>query len=415
MCGDKRVVVTGMGMVTPIGIGVSSFADGLHAAKSAVHRIRRFDPTGYRSQSAAEVTGFEPAEYFTGRQLRRLDRYAQFALAAAQMAVRDSGLNLAAEDRDNIGVSMGSAMGGIGMAEEQHGVFVRDGLRAVNLALALSVYGGASNCNIAIGLAVTGPNLAHANSCASGSMAIGEGMYAIRQGRADVMLTGGAESPLYPLCFGAFDVIKAMSTCNDEPHKSCRPFDRQRDGFVMGEGSAVMVLEELGHALRRGARIYAEIIGYACTNDAYHMTAPQPEGTQATRVMRLALSSAGISPRDVDCINAHGSSTPLNDKAETLAIKSVFGERAYTTPISGTKSMHGHSLGAAGAMEACASVLSIYEGFIPPTLNLETPDPECDLDYVPQSARKQDVSCVLSNSFGFGGINSALVFRRWDG
>jgi len=406
----RRVVVTGMGMLTPIGIGLPAFTRGLHAAKSAVRRVNRFDVTGYRSHMAAEVSGFDPTDYLSGRQLRRLERFAQFSLAAAQMAVQDSGLDLSCEDRDRVGVSMGSAIGGLGLAEEQHGVFARDGLRAVSLTLALSVYGGASNCNIAIDMGLTGPNLAQANSCASGSMAIGEGMNAIRYGKADVMLAGGAEAPIYPLCFGAFDVIKAMSTRNDEPEKSCRPFDAERDGFVMGEGSAVMVLEDLEHAVRRDARIYAELVGYACTNDAYHMTAPHPEGTQAARVMKLALADAGVSTGEVEHINAHGSSTPLNDKAETLAIKAVFGERAYRIPITATKAMHGHSLGAAGAIEACAGVLSIRDGFIPPTVNLEHPDPECDLDCVTHTERSQSVGCVLSNSFGFGGINSALVF-----
>lgn len=412
---ERRVVVTGMGMITPIGIGTRAFTEGLHAARSAVSPIKRFDTTGYRSRMAAEVANFEPAEFFTGRQLRRLDRYAQFALAAAQLAVADSMLDLGNEDKDLMGVSMGSAIGGLGMAEEQHGVFIRDGLRAVNLTLALSVYGGASNCNIAIDMGLTGPNLAHANSCASGSMAIGEAMLAIRHGRAEVMLAGGAESPVYPLCYGAFDVIKSMSTCNDEPHKSCRPFDQNRDGFVMGEGAAVMMLENLGHALRRNAHIYAEVTGYACTNDAYHMTAPNPEGTQAARAMKHALSDAKISVRDVGYINAHGSSTPLNDKSETLAIKTVFGDQAYEVPVSATKAMHGHSLGASGAIEGCACVLSVRDGFIPPTVNLDTPDPDCDLDYVPRTERRQEVTHVLSNSFGFGGINSALIFSRWDG
>ena len=415
MAHERRVVVTGMGMITPIGIGVKAFTDGLHAARSAVDHIRRFDTSGYRSHMAAEVRNFDPTEYFTGRQLRRLERYAQLALAAARMAVQDADLDLSREDKDQVGVSMGSALGGMGLAEEQHGVYVRDGLRAVTLILALSVYGGASNCNIAIDMGLTGTNLAQSNSCASGSMAIGEGMLAIRHGRADVMLSGGAEAPIYPLCYGSFDIIKAMSTRNDEPHRSCRPFDRDRDGFVMGEGSAVVVLEEIDHALRRGARIYGEIVGYACTNDAYHMTAPHPEGTQAARAMEWALRDAGMSVGDVDYINAHGSSTPLNDKAETLAIKSVFGDRAYEVPISATKAMHGHSLGAAGAIEACASILSIDQCFIPPTVNLENPDEECDLDYVSQSERLREVSCALSNSFGFGGINSALVFRRRDG
>ena len=408
---QRRIVITGMGMVTPIGIGVRTFTEGLHAAKSAITRITRFDVTGYRSQMAGEIPNFVPEEFFTGRQLRRLERFAQFSLAAAQMAVQDSALDLSQENKDNIGVSMGSAVGGIGLAEEQHGVFARDGLRAVSLTLALSVYGGAANCNIAIDMGVTGPNLACSNSCASGAIAIGEAMHAIRHGKADVMIAGGAEAPIYPLTFGAFDNIKAMSTRNDEPERSCRPFDADRDGFVMAEGSAVMVLEELGHAIRRDARIFAEVAGYACTNDAYHMTAPLPDGAQAARVMMLALRDAGVSPEEVEYISAHGSSTPLNDKAETLAIKTVFGE-SCRIPISATKAMHGHSLGAAGAIEACATTLAVHHGFIPPTVNLENPDPDCDLDCVPGIERHQPISVALSNSFGFGGINAALVLKR---
>ena len=407
---ERRIVITGMGMVTPIGIGVKAFTDGLHAGRSAITRISRFDIAGYRSQMAGEVPNFLPEAFFTGRQLRRLERYAQFSLAAAQMAVQDSGLDLSQENKDNVGVSMGSAIGGIGLAEEQHGVFARDGLRAVSLTLALSVYGGASNCNIAIDMGVTGVNLACSNSCASGAMAIGEAMHAIRHGRAEVMIAGGAEAPIYPLCYGAFDNIKAMSTRNDEPERSCRPFDADRDGFVMAEGSAVVVLEELGHAICRDARIYAEVAGYACTNDAFHMTAPLPDGSQAARVMALALADAGMSPGEIEYINAHGSSTPLNDKAETLAIKTVFGADCRI-PISATKSMHGHSLGAAGAIEACATTLAIHHGFIPPTANLENPDPDCDLDYVPGIERRQSISSAISNSFGFGGINAALVLR----
>jgi 3-oxoacyl-[acyl-carrier-protein] synthase II len=306
---------------------------------------------------------------------------------------------------------MGSALGGVGMAEEQCLVFLQKGMRAIDLSLALSVYGGAANCRIGMDLGITGPSLSNANSCASGTMAIGEAVNAIRAARADVLLSGGAESPLYPLCFGAFDIIKSMSTRNDEPKKACRPFDAERDGFVMGEGSAVLVLEEMGHALRRDAPILCEVAGYACANDAYHMTAPRPDGSIAAQAMRLAMEDAGLSQEEIEYVNAHGSSTPLNDAAETIAIKSALGDRAYRIPISGTKSMHGHSLGAAGAIEACATILAISEGIIPPTANLDAPSPECDLDYVPHRFREQRVSCALSNSFGFGGINAVLALR----
>jgi 3-oxoacyl-[acyl-carrier-protein] synthase II len=306
---------------------------------------------------------------------------------------------------------MGTALGGVGYAEEQLALFLTQGLRAVEPMLALTVFGGASSCNIAIEFGVRGPNSTNAMSCASGTIAIGEAFRQIRDGYADVMISGGAEAPLAPLCFGAFALIRAMSTRNDDPGSSSRPFDRDRDGFVMGEGSAVLILEERSRAIARGAPIYAEVLGYGLTNDAHHMTAPLPDGSQAARSISLALSDAGIAPGEVGYVNAHGSSTPLNDATETIAIKRVFGEHAYRIPVSSTKGYYGHALGASGAIEAAICSLALRNRWVPPTVNLRTPDAACDLDYVPMTGRPADLDVVLSNSFGFGGINAALVMR----
>jgi 3-oxoacyl-[acyl-carrier-protein] synthase II len=347
--------------------------------------------------------------------MRRLDRFAQFSVVSALLASQDAGMDIASENPERIGVCMGSALGGIAFAEEQYGVFRSQGLRSVDPSLAVAVFCGSASCNIGITLNVTGPNAANSNSCASGTIALGDALQFVRSGAADVVLAGGAEAPLANLCFGAFAIIKAMSTSNDEPEKSCRPFDLRRDGFVMGEGAAVLVVEELDHALKRDAHIYAELLGYGLTNDAYHMTAPLPDGTQAANAMTRALDDARISTDSIDYINAHGSSTPLNDKTETLAIKRVFGSRAYEIPISGTKPLHAHALGATGAIEAAICALAVQNRHIPPTLNLEERDPECDLDYVPMEPREQEINYLLSNSFGFGGINAAVVMGRYRG
>jgi 3-oxoacyl-[acyl-carrier-protein] synthase II len=309
---------------------------------------------------------------------------------------------------------IGSALGGVSFAEENYEEYARGGLRAVNPTLALAVFAGAASCNIAIEFDVSGPNTANSDSCASGPIALGNALHALRRGDAEVMLAGGVEAPLSPLCFGAFDLIRAMAKRNDPAERACRPFDRTRDGFVMGEGAAVLVLEEQEHALRRGATAYAELLGYGLTNDAHHMTAPRPDARQAIRAIRLALADAGLAPEEIETINAHASSTPLNDKTETTAIKQVFGERAHRIPISGTKAMHGHSLGASGAIEAAISALTLQHGLIPPTMNLEEPDPECDLDYVPDRPRESRARTLLSNSFGFGGINACLVMGACD-
>jgi 3-oxoacyl-[acyl-carrier-protein] synthase II len=405
-------VITGLGPVTPIGIGKQQFFEGLQSGESAVRRISAFDPSSLRCQVAAEVSGFDPADYLDAKALRRMDRFSQFAVAAARLAIADSQLDMQQEDHDRVGVCIGSALGGIGFAEQQHGVYSAKGLRAVDPCLALSVFGGAGSCNIAIDTGATGPATCNSNSCASGTIALGEALELIRGDRADVVFAGGSEAPLAPLCFGSFALIRAMSCRNDDPQRACRPFDAARDGFVMAEGAAVLVVEEMKHALSRGAHIYAEIAGYGLTNDAYHMTAPRPDGSSAAKAMMLALADAHMPADQIDYISAHGSSTPLNDKSETLAIKSVFGSHARQLSISSTKGHHAHALGATGAFEAAACALALEHGYIPPTLNLDTPDPECDLDYTPNVGRDMPLQAVLSNSFGFGGINACLVMKR---
>lgn len=408
----RRVAITGIGAITPIGTGREAFWAGIRAERSAVRSLTRFDPSIFRSQNAAEVDDFRADDHLEAKRARRLDRFGQFSVAAARMALGDSEIRLEREDRERIGAMMGTALGGVGYAEEQLGKFLTQGLRAVDATLALAVFGGAASCNMAIEFGVSGPNSTNAMSCASGSMAIGEAMRQIRHGYADVMLAGGAEAPLAPLCFGAFALIRAMSTRNDDPGRASRPFDRDRDGFVMGEGSVVLVLEEWERARARGARVYAELCGYGTTNDAHHMTAPLPDGAQAARSMRLALADAHIAPGEIGYVNAHGSSTPLNDCSETLAIKQVLGDHAHRIPVSGTKGYYGHALGASGAFEAAICALAIEQEWVPPTINLDIADPACDLDYVPRAGRKARVEHVISNSFGFGGINAALVFRR---
>jgi 3-oxoacyl-[acyl-carrier-protein] synthase II len=385
--------------------------DGVRAERSAVRSLTRFDPSVFRSHNAAQVDDFVPTDHMETKRAKRLDRFGQFSVVAARQALEDARIDLAAEDRDRIGSMMGTALGGVGYAEEQLALFLTQGLRGVEPNLALTVFGGASSCNIAIEFGIRGPNSTNAMSCASGTIAIGEGFRQIRDGYADVMISGGAEAPLAPLCFGAFALIRAMSTRNDDPTSASRPFDRDRDGFVMGEGSAVLILEERSRAIARGAPIYAEILGYGLTNDAYHMTAPLPDGSQAARSINLALSDADVAPSDVAYVNAHGSSTPLNDATETVAIKRVFGEHAYRMPVSSTKGYYGHALGASGAIEAAICSLALRNRWIPPTVNLQTPDAACDLDYVPATGRPADLDVILSNSFGFGGINAALVMR----
>ena len=412
---DRRVAITGIGPVTPIGIGVDAFWRGLRAARSAVRRVTRFDPSPFRSQVAAEVDGFDPNQWVDPRRAKRLDRCSLFSLGAARLALSDAGIELEKEDPERIGAMMGTALGGVSFAEQEHGKFLSGGLRAVEPGLALTVFVGASSCNLAIELGISGPNITNGMSCASGAIAIGEAYRTIRRGEADLMLAGGSEAPLSPLSYGAFAIIRAMSTRNQDPPTASRPFDRDRDGFVMAEGAAVLVLEERERARARGAPIYAEVVGYGLTNDAHHMTAPRPDGRQASRAMQTALDSARVPPEAVSYVNAHGSSTPLNDPTEALAIRTVMGRFAERVRISGTKGYYGHPLGASGAIEAAICALVSRRGWLPPSVTLHQPDPACEFDYVRGEGEAVEPEYLMSNSFGFGGINAALLFKTVNG
>lgn len=410
----RRVVVTGIGCVTPVGEGVAGLWKGLREERSGVGPVARFDTTGYRTRIAAEIEDFQPEARLGAKRVRRLDRYSALALSSCSMALEDARLDPAEPDPDRVAVQMGSALGGIGYAEEQHGKFVAGGLRGIDPTLALSVYGGAASCNIAIEYGFTGPNSTNAMSCASGALAIGHGFHLVRSGEADVAICGGSEAPIAPLTFGAFAVIRAMSTHNEEPDRACRPFDEGRDGFVMGEGACILVLEEVGRALRRDARIYGEVCGFGTTSDAYHMTAPLPSGRQAARAMRLALDDARVDAAPVDYVNAHGSSTPLNDSTEAGAIRAVFEDRTGELRVSGTKAYYGHALGASGAIEAAIVFLALHRDWLPPSLNLVSPGEGCDLRFVPAGGETFQAEYALTNSFGFGGINASLLLRRHE-
>ncbi len=413
--GKRRVVVTGLGPITASGIGKEPFREGLRTAESPIRDLSHFDASEFHSRIAAQVDAFDPSRFMESARARRLDRFGQFSVAAARSALDDARLAADSVEPDRTAVQMGSALGGIGKAESEYRGYLERGVRSVDPRLALLVFGGAASCNVAIEFGFTGPNSTNAMSCASGTIAVGEAFRLIRDGAADVALAGGVEAPLAPLTFGAFAIIRAMSTRNDDPPAACRPFDSTRDGFVMGEGACVLVLEEAGHALARSAPIYAEILGYGNTNDAHHMTAPRPDGAQAARAMRLALRDAGCTPDQVDYVNAHGSSTPLNDSTESMAIRQVLGPHSDRVAVSGTKPFYGHALGASGAIEAAVCCLALQDGWIPPTLNLDQPGEGCDLDYVAGHGRPTPLSTVLSNSFGFGGINASLVLRKWTG
>jgi 3-oxoacyl-[acyl-carrier-protein] synthase II len=412
MITPRRVVVTGLGAITPIGIGLDAVRAALRAEKSAVTELTRFDPAPFRTHIAAQVNDFAAEDHLDARRVKRLDRFGQLSVIAANMALADAGIDMAKESRENIGVMMGTALAGVGYAEEQLGRYIVGGLRAVDATLALAVFGGASSCNIAIETGVQGPNSTNAMSCASGAIAIGEAFRQVRDGYADVMIGGGAEAPLAPLCFGAFALIRAMSTRNDDPAHASRPFDAGRDGFVMGEGGAALILEERERAVARGANIYAEIVGFGTTNDAHHMTAPLPGGAQAARAMQQALTRADMQAGEVQYVNAHASATPLNDPTEVDAMRTVFGDALSGVWVSGTKGYHGHALGASGAIEAVICMLAMRDGWLPPTVNLDQPDAACDLRHVPRGGMAMAPAVVMSNSFGFGGINASLVFRQ---
>ena len=409
-----RVAITGIGPITAVGTGKEAFWEGLRARRSPIRRTTRFDPSPWRSHLAAEVDDFDGTDYLDPKQVRRLDRFMQFAIASTRMALEDSGLDDDRPDSDGVAVQFGSALGGIAYAEEQVGNLLNGGTRAVDPRVALTTFCGAASCGVAIEFGFTGPNSTNAMSCASGTIAVGEAFRLIRDGTSDAAVAGGVEAPLAPLSYGAFALIRAMSTRNDDPERACRPFDSGRDGFVMGEGGCALVLERWDHAVARGARIYAELAGYGTTNDAHHMTAPRPDGAQAARAMRLALRSAGTEPGEVDYVNPHGSSTPLNDSTETMAIKSVLGDQAYRAAVAGTKPYHAHALGASGAIEIGIACLAMERDWIPPTLNFEDGGDECDLSYVTGEGLDQRSRVCLSNSFGFGGINASVVLRRPD-
>lgn len=412
----RRAVITGLGPITSVGIGRENFWTGLRAERSGIRRVETFDSSIFNAHCAAEIPDWEPENFFPPHRLKRLDRYAQFSVGSAKLALEDAGFGWSREQpQARVGVSFGTALGGIANAESEHAHFLKKGSRAVNQTLALQVFGGSAHTNIAIEFGFRGAGTTNSNSCASGTIAVGEALRYIRDGFADVIIAGGAESPLSQLTFGAFAFIKTMSQFVEDPSKACRPFDRRRDGFVMGEGAASLVVEELEHAQRRGAHIYAEVLGYSLNNDAFHMTSPLPSGESCIRAMRDALADARIVPEQVNYINAHASSTQLNDSTETFSIRQVFGAHADKIPVSGTKPYTGHPLGATGAIEAAVCALTIERGWIPPTLNWENFDPACDLDVVPQHGRVAQVDHVLSNSFGFGGINACIVLGRVTG
>jgi 3-oxoacyl-[acyl-carrier-protein] synthase II len=410
---QRRVVVTGIGLVTPLGTGVKKNWDALITGRSGIRRISRFSNVdAYPSQIAGEVPDFSPADFIEAREIKKMDLFIQYAVAAAAMAMMDSGLKIDAELAEQVGVIIGVGLCGIDTIETTKEAILQGGPRKISPFFIPKVISNLAPGQIAIRHGAKGINLTPTSACASGTHAIGEAYHLIRRGLQDAVITGGAESAITQLAVGGFAAMKALSTRNDEPERASRPFDRDRDGFVIAEGSGVLILEERERALQRGAKIYAEVVGYAANGDAYHMTAPAPEGEGAARCMRLALKDAGLAPSDVNYINAHGTSTEYNDANETMAIKRVFGEQAAKLAVSSTKSMTGHLLGAAGAVEGVFSALTLYHGLIPPTINYDNPDPQCDLDYVPNEAREADVKTVLSNSFGFGGTNACVIMRR---
>ena len=410
----SRIVVTGMGAVTPVGNTVADSWRAVCAGTSGIVRISRFDPDGFAAQIAGEVKEFDARQYVDARETRRMDRFTQYAVAAGQQAMDDSALCVSAQNADRIGVFVGSGIGGIESLEAQFAVMAARGPSRLSPFLIPMLLTDTAAGAISIRFGLRGPNLAVVSACATGAHAVGEGAAAIRRGDADVMVCGSSEAAVTPMTIAGFAAMRALSRRNEEPARASRPFEKQRDGFVVGEGSGVLVLESLEHALDRGARIYGEVAGYGATADASHITAPPADGEGAARAMQSALEQAQLQPHEVQYINAHGTSTPLNDRAETQAIKATFGEHAGALAVSSTKSMTGHLLGGAGGVESVFSLKAIEDNLIPPTINYEQPDPECDLDYVPNTARQSEVHAVMNNSFGFGGHNASLVFTRYE-
>ena len=410
---QRRVVITGLGMITPLGTGNQKSWEGLLEGRSAIGRITHFDPEGLPCQIAAEVADFEVDNFIEMKEQKKMDRFIHFGLAAATLAMEDSGLKVTEDNADRIGVIVGAGIGGLSSIERYTQILNDRGPKRVSPFFIPMTIINLTAGQISIRFGVKGPNSAIATACATGTHSIGDAFNLIRNGTADAMICGGSEAVITPLGIAGFTAMKALSTRNDEPEKASRPFDRDRDGFVMGEGSGVLILEELEHALDRGARIYAECIGYGLNSDAYHITSPSPNGEGAAKCMQAALQDARINPEEVDYINAHGTSTKYGDEIETRSIKTVYGEHAYKLCVSSTKSMIGHLLGASGGVEAAICALSIYNRSVPPTINLDNPDTECDLDYVPHTARTLDINIAMSNSFGFGGTNACIIIRRF--
>ena len=410
----RRVVITGMGAVTSLGVGVEKSWQSLCQGKSGIGVVTRFDASDFRTMIAGEVDGFDPLDFIDRKLERRGDRFIHFALAATRMAMEDSGLTINDSNSDRVGVSVGTAMGGIESIEKNHELLIKGARQQISPFFVPGFLCNMATGQIAVEFGARGANMCSVTACASGTHAIGDAFKVIQQGEVDAMIAGGAEAAIRPLIFAGLDPLKVMSARNDTPEKASRPFDRDRDGFIIGEGGAIVILEELEFAQNRGARIYGEVLGYGHNSDAYHITAPDPEGRGAASCMKMALNDAGISPSQVDYINAHGTSTVLNDLSETRAIKNVFGERSHKIPISSNKSMLGHMWAGAGAVEAIFSLLTINKDIIPPTTNYETPDPECDLDYVPNVAREAKVKVALSNSFGFGSTNGTIILGKFS-
>jgi 3-oxoacyl-[acyl-carrier-protein] synthase II len=410
----RRVVVTGLGLVTPLGIGLEETWSALVAGKSGIARITKFDPSDLITQFAGEVRNFEPENYLSRKEIKRMDDFTVYSMAAAQMAVEDAKLEIGGANAERAGVVIGCGLGGLKTIERFHLVSLKHGPKKVSPFFIPMLIANMAPGQVSIAYGAKGPNIAIETACAAGTHAVGDAFKLIQRDVADVMITGGVEAALTPLGVAGFNAMRALSTRNDEPERASRPFDLERDGFVMGEGSGLLIIEALDHALERGASIYAEIVGYGLTGDAFHMTAPAPNGEGMARCMQMALDDAEIAPQEIEYINAHGTSTDLNDKFETQAIKTVFGEHAYDLSVSSTKSMTGHLLGGAGGVETAFTVLAIDRGIIPPTINYENPDPDCDLDYVPNVCREVQVRTALTNSFGFGGTNAALVLSRYE-
>ncbi len=412
----RRAVITGVGLVTPLGNNTRDTWRSLLAGRSGVGPISRFDASRFPTRIAAEVKDFDPTEFMDKKDVKKMDTFIHYALAASEYAMQDAGLTgWRGGEGDRVGVIIGSGIGGFATIEAEHQVLLGRGPRRISPFFIPSSIVNLAAGRVSIRFGARGPNSAPCTACSAGSHAVGESFRIIERGDADIMIAGGSEAAITPLAVGGFDALKALSTRNEEPSRASRPFDRDRDGFVLGEGAGILILEEIDHARRRGARVYAEMAGYSMSGDAHHITAPSPEGDGAARAMRLALKDAGVTPDQVDYINAHGTSTPPNDRTESMAIRTVFGDHAYRLAVSSTKSMIGHLLGAAGAVEAGVAALAIYDQILHPTINLETPDPDCDLDYVPNRERRTLVRCALSNSFGFGGTNACLVLKRFEG